>query len=274
MYPSALNAFQAFSGALEGVIPWMYLDNEGLVTTGTGNLIDPVNAALSLPWQHSDGSASRVANVSGKYATQDEISEAWSRVKARQDMKDIGGGSSQFAALSDLRLSQDDINRLFQEKLTSNVTTLKRYFPSLDSWPADAQLAALGMAWALGAAFATLYPKFTDAANSGNWRTAAVESHISNGTAARNAEQALMLANAAAVTENNLDPSVLHFPHPVSVGEAVALGAGATAAIGIGAGAIWTAGAGLFLLGYGTTKLLQKTAKKPTRSVRRKEARR
>lgn len=40
----------SFNQSLEGRLPYMYLDIRNLVTTGMGNLIDPRQAAESLPW--------------------------------------------------------------------------------------------------------------------------------------------------------------------------------------------------------------------------------
>ena len=63
-------SFVAFSGPLEGVIPYMYADVRGLVTTAIGILIDPMSYALALPWVRRDGSP----------ATPGEIVEDWHRV--------------------------------------------------------------------------------------------------------------------------------------------------------------------------------------------------
>ena len=49
------NAWRRFNEPLEGLTSWMYLDIKGFVTTGMGNLIDPVPAALALTWHDADG---------------------------------------------------------------------------------------------------------------------------------------------------------------------------------------------------------------------------
>lgn len=57
MYQSVRDYFNTFQTKFEGYLPFMYLDVKNLVTTGMGNLIDPIGAASSLPWVHkSDGS--------------------------------------------------------------------------------------------------------------------------------------------------------------------------------------------------------------------------
>jgi GH24 family phage-related lysozyme (muramidase) len=215
MYPSTLAAFQTWTEDQEGRVAWLYLDNLGLVTVAIGNLVDattgnpsaPWTPALALPFKHGQG---------GSPAAADEIQAAWQAVKARQDLKDIGGGNAKFAALSDLRLDPADIDALFAKTRDSFIATLKKRFPNLDNAPADAQMALLGMSWALGPAFASGWPKFTAAFNSGDYLTAMAESVISNGTAKRNAQQGLMLANAAAVVKQGLDPSKLYFPQSAS----------------------------------------------------------
>ena len=50
MWDSVKQGFRAFTLPLEGEIAWMYLDTLGLVTVGLGNLIDPVELALELPF--------------------------------------------------------------------------------------------------------------------------------------------------------------------------------------------------------------------------------
>ena len=42
MRPSVFAAFPGFITRFEGRLPFMYLDTKGLVTTGVGNLIDPL----------------------------------------------------------------------------------------------------------------------------------------------------------------------------------------------------------------------------------------
>jgi hypothetical protein len=48
--------FPILTAPLEGVCTWPYLDSRGLVTTGIGDLVDPIELALPLPWHRADGS--------------------------------------------------------------------------------------------------------------------------------------------------------------------------------------------------------------------------
>src|SRR4029453_7562541 len=63
-HTSIRDGFLAFSRPLEGRVPWMYLDIKGLVTTGVGNLIDPVGLASKLPFVHKgDGSPASEVDI-------------------------------------------------------------------------------------------------------------------------------------------------------------------------------------------------------------------
>ena len=248
MYPSALSAFQKWTESLEGRLPYMYLDVDGAVTTGIGNLLDSVSAAQTLPWKHG---------ATGPKATPDEIATGWQAVKALQSSKSLGGGNAVFSNATDLRLSQPDIDALFSSTLASFSSTLRQSFPQLDTWPADAQMGLLGMAWALGPNFAPQWPKFTAAMNTSppSFMTAAAESHISNGTLSRNAQQLLMFLNANSVQGNKLDPSKLYYPQTATPLERLAV---TGIASNVAGSALLATGGALFLTGYGLRALFRK----------------
>src|SRR5271154_3267000 len=110
MYQSALDEFIPVTNKLEGAgLTYMYKDNRNLVTTGTGNLIDPVSAALAAgTWYHPDGSA----------ASDAEVTANWQLVKD-DDTMDVmqGGGQYNHLAGNDLRLSTAGVNALVQRQL-------------------------------------------------------------------------------------------------------------------------------------------------------------
>jgi GH24 family phage-related lysozyme (muramidase) len=199
MRPSVSAAARKFNEQFEGSLTWMYLDKEGYVTTGEGDLIDPLSAALALPWQTSGGGN----------ATQAEITDAWNAVKARTDLMSQGGGA--FEGVTTLRLSSQAVTNLVIAKLTTNEDYLRRYFPQWDTFPADAQLGILSMAWAMGPAFPATFTSFTAAANAGDWATAAEQSQMkpTPGIAPRNAANLILFNNAAVKGEN---PATLYYP--------------------------------------------------------------
>lgn len=201
---AVLDAFRDFTVKFEGDTNWMYLDVKGLVTTGIGNLIDPVGITLPLPWKNGDGSS----------ASQDQIRSAWNTVKSRQDMAPRGGGA--FQSLTSIRLSPEGVKQLVASKVLANEAVLRARFPALDTWPADAQLALYSMAWAAGPNFNA--PKFVAAASRPipDFATMAAESHFNTagnpGLAPRNTANFELLNNAATIVKNGYDFAMLHWP--------------------------------------------------------------
>lgn len=189
-------AFPSFTDKFEGKLSFMYLDVLGLVTTGRGNLIDPMPAALVLPWKQA---------LTGGLATRDQVVQEWNRVKGLQGIRLHGGGV--FGKLTVLRLSPQDIDDLTFSKLDEMWAHLLGRFPDLEDWPADAQLALVSMAWAMGPAFR--FPVFESCAHVRDWAGAAREcgmNAIGNpGLIPRNAANRTLFMNAAL----GADPAVL-----------------------------------------------------------------
>ena len=150
MHPSVQAAFLPFNTKFEGYLPYLYLDNEGLVTTGMGNLVDPIGEALSLPWRNPDGSLT----------SQSDIAVQWNAVK---NSGESGSGGGNQAHLTTMRLDDAGIRALIAQKLGNMEAILKGRIPQWDSLPADAQLGILSMSWAMGPSFQ--YPKFLAAIN-------------------------------------------------------------------------------------------------------------
>lgn len=197
MRASVRAIFPSFTASFEGYTTYMYLDVLGNVTTGAGNLIDPMSVALTLPWK-----------VDGAQATAQQIANAWQTVKNRTDLE--RGGGDAYAALTNVRLSTSDVDILVTQRLLSDETELVRRYPSFESWPADAQLGILSMAWAMGPDFN--FPEFRAAINRGDFLTAAAQCHMSNGDPDRNAAQAALFTAAAAVLSGGGDVNAIHGP--------------------------------------------------------------
>lgn len=212
MHPKLLSAFVPFSTKFEGSVPFMYLDILGLVTTGIGNLIDPIGAALDLPWLKQDGTLANRA----------EVAAEWMNVKARQDMKMRGGMA--YGSITKLRLDAAGIAEVVYRKAKQNENELIRRFPDFESWPVDAQLATHSMAWACGPAFR--FPKLAAALLQRDFRTAAAECHMNTdgsdgipntrddnrGLVPRNVANEVLYRNAAFVLGAHLDPNELFYP--------------------------------------------------------------
>lgn len=181
-----------FNRDLEGLLFHMYLDTKGLCTVGLGNLIDPLSAALSLPW----------IKPGGVLATDREIVREWRIVKGRQDMAQRGGVA--FGAITTLRLQPADLNALIRRKLFEVDGQLRTRWPAWDAWPAAAQMGALSMAWAMGAGRFSQFPKFSAAARDQDWTTCAAECEMSRakGTLVeRNRRNALLFTYAASCAD-------------------------------------------------------------------------
>ncbi|HEY3499634.1 MAG TPA: hypothetical protein VGK73_33315 [Polyangiaceae bacterium] len=188
-------------------MPHMYLDVLGLITTGIGNLIDPLSAALVLPWKRADGSL----------ATQGEIANEWNRLKGRQDLKTKHYREA--GKLCELHLDDADIAALVDRKLDENARFLTKTFPFFASFPADGQLGILSMAWAVGPAFTRKFPKFTTHVLAGDWLRAREECDIdatgNPGVIPRNGAQKVCFYNAAMVVSLGLPRDELYWPAPV-----------------------------------------------------------
>lgn len=162
--------FLPFSRPFEGRMPWMYLDTHlpPLVTVGVGNLIDPLKEALGLPfrWIHDDSLASPAqiavewTATKGRVALSEEVWTVWGKV-------------------ANLYLNEGAIDALVLSRLSEDDAVLRGRFPAWEAWPADAQLATLSMAWAMGPNFA--YPRWECAARAQDFATCAQECYIPDG---------------------------------------------------------------------------------------------
>lgn len=208
MRASVRAGFVPFTAPLEGVTSWAYCDVRGLVTTAIGVLIDPVSTAVHLPWRRKDGTP----------ATTSEVVAEWQRVKARQDWRLRGGGI--YKSVATLHLDDDGIAEAVNGKLVTFDMHMSARFSDWEARPADAQLFALSMAWALGGAWPRIFPKCAAAFEAGDYEAAAIHCAISTdgnpGVKPRNVENRKLLKNAAVVAAHGLDASVLYWPRDAS----------------------------------------------------------
>lgn len=201
----------------------MYVDVLNLVTTGMGNLIDPVSAALPLPWKHKDGHP----------ATQAEIAAAWNTLKNHPGLV-VGGvlkplKSLHFKyaeAVTGLYLDDAAIDTLIRQRMDSNEVYLRKVIPNWDKLPADAQLAIMSMSWAVGAGFMKKFPTLSGFILAEDWGTWDLATKTGTGAAGsctireagnpgvvpRNARNRLCFANAGIVKKLGMDPAELHWP--------------------------------------------------------------
>lgn len=214
MRQSVNDAFVHFTSRFEGVVPWLYLDVRGLVTIAIGNLVDPIARALDLPLLHADGTI----------APRDEIAAEWNTVKAHADLAPAGGLA--FQAVTKLHLSPEGVANVVMRRLVLNDTQIRARFSDYETWPADAQLGILSMAWAAGSSFH--FPRFEAACRALNFATASIECHMSDadnpGLRPRNTANEALFENAANVIRTGADPDVLYYPGNVPSPTAVTPG--------------------------------------------------
>jgi GH24 family phage-related lysozyme (muramidase) len=189
MRQAVADIFPAFTKTYEGYVPFLYLDVKGLVTCGCGNLVDPVQYAMGLPWL-IDGDPTNPADDAA-------ILQAWQDVKARQDLAQAGGVA--FAGVTHLRLTSAAIDALVRSKCNSNESALAQRIPNWTQLPASAQLATLSLAWACGPWFA--FPKFLAALKACDWATCGLECQMdatgNPGLVPRNRAQAKLFGACA-----------------------------------------------------------------------------
>ena len=206
-----------YTEPLEGGLPYMYADILGLVTTAYGNLIDPMSAALSLPWRHPGGVPASTA----------EIASAWQAVKNDRDAARYGHRYA--AQLTRIRLTREGMADLALWRLDANNADLVKQIPDFEELPACAQMAMHSLAWACGSR--ARFPKLFSAVNARDFDASSVYIHINEdgadrmpgtaddnrGLVPRNIANKILMRNAARVQAFKLDPDLLDWTHDLSV---------------------------------------------------------
>jgi hypothetical protein len=242
MWPSVRNDWVKLNTPLEGDLAYMYLDSLGYVTTGMGDLIDPVNMALPLPWVNADGSPT----------SQADIQAAWELVDSQRSdpkgQRQTSGLATQygqaFAGLTSLYLPASAITTLVDQMLNVDETQIKRYFPAWETWPADGQAGVLFMAWAMGSGFPSTFPQFTAALQESppNFRKVLDENLYvfrGSGVQTRINDIAVLFSNADRVQSSGFPFGTLYYPDQVSGYSAARLTELALAGLGLGGAALY-----------------------------------
>lgn len=217
MHPAVSAKWHDFNRPLEGRVRFMYQDVKGLITIGVGNLIDPMSAALGLPFKKRRKPG--VPNP-GALASRAEIEAEWKLIKGKPEFAKLGHKACD--PLCTLELDDADIDNIVRTKLLANETFLKKQKPfrDLESWPADAQLGLLSMAWAMGPGFGARWPKFSGACEKADFDVAAENCKMQEagnpGVVPRNRANRTLFHNAAAVLAGEADGfynrSTLYYP--------------------------------------------------------------
>lgn len=207
-------AYHAFSAPLEGRVPTMYADCLGLITTGVGNLINTQAAALALPWRLADGLK----------ASQAAVLADWNKLHADPAYY-AARKWTVYSKTMLCHLDDDAIDALVSRQLDLNEAIIRKRFPAWDSFPADAQLAIMSVAWAVGAGFFLPKPQgpgFINLAkciDAQDWEGCVAACPIREkgnpGVVPRNAKNRFCFHNAALVKAAGLLPDGLWWPNVV-----------------------------------------------------------
>jgi len=152
----------------EGMVPFMYKDSVGLVTIGIGNLIDTTKgtvtdkAQLERAWKSAlrrygrtglDPKNYALVNPKGA-ATQSDLEKCWKTVKSHPpkyaNSKLYYKDKPWYRRNTRCRLSSLGLVSLFAKARDGKLSSLGRFFQGYSSYPADAQIALLGLAWGKG----------------------------------------------------------------------------------------------------------------------------
>lgn len=157
--------------AWEGVVPYMYLDTEGKVTVGAGNLlatIEPTKpgdkiAAKTHPFQNMDAN---------RAATPEEITEAYNKVKAMPPKLFY----TEYAQRPKIVLTDAYIKKLAKERYEQEfLPAVKGGFPDFETYPRAARRGILDVTYNAGPSVPTKWTNLIAAVKARNWTKAAVE---------------------------------------------------------------------------------------------------
>jgi GH24 family phage-related lysozyme (muramidase) len=211
---SVINSFVDWSSPLEGFEDFPYTDAEGLVTVGLGDLIDAVGPGQQMHVNCGHGTnvpcgqSTPTAVARGLPWQGGSIDADWAKLKSAWP----GTQSTACKGITSARLTKEAVQSLVSNRLKANEAYFLSRLPGFAQAPADAQLALHSMAWAMGPAFAGTWPQFDAAFKSGDYATAAAQSHMQGvGIDMRNLANKLLLLNAAAVAHLGVDPDHLYY---------------------------------------------------------------
>jgi len=188
MRQAAISIFEAKTRALEGVIPWPYLDTRGIVTIGIGHAVESRAEWLSLPFVLDPIQSPATSEV--------YLVLVWSRLHSLSFGPDLA--ADWYASKSTLRLTDQAISALFQSDVTKLETYARGIFSGYDDYGCDAQMGIISMLYSVCPGGIHGFPLCCSAIRTRSWATAAAQCHMQGCSDARNAlTRSCFLAAAA-----------------------------------------------------------------------------
>ena len=160
----------------EGCVSHMYVDTVGKVTIAVGNMLPNADAAVKLHF---------IKRETGESATESEI-RAEFEVMQEQVPAKLASSYKQYTKLD---LSDEFIDQLLEQRLDEFELGLQNNFNDYDSYPNEAKLALMDMAFNLGnSGLVNKFPTFTKLARAQNWHGCANECRRKGISSERNIE--------------------------------------------------------------------------------------
>ncbi len=220
LFSSVLEAFPKVTRPLEGCVLWPYLDVFGIPTEGYGCASESVADFQSIDWTNAAGMPVSPAYVAAQYAL------------LKQQPKALN--FNRYASSTSLRMSQDAADQLLDARAQQFAAYMAaHYFGDWDTWPADAQLAWMLIAWACGPGCPAEFKTAAAFVKTRDWDSMRKWARINPGkpgtpgwnpgVVPRNAQIDLCLANAAAIDTPGYATPALYWPgHVLDTPETVA----------------------------------------------------
>jgi len=195
MHPGVIQQFLTIIG-IEGSGFYMYLDTQAnVVTVGHGFVLSSADEAVDFFRRYE-----RITDAT-------RIQQAFREVRAGQRVT--------WPVLSPQGMANSSRDRA--NVIGDQLRSAKCFGNSYDEWPADAQLAALIMGYAVGVGkLRTRWPKFMAACRASEWDKAFAESHWTSGAPRVRAERQRVLRmcfyNALYSQRRGYRPVILSYP--------------------------------------------------------------
>lgn len=174
----------------EGSISHMYVDTEGYVTVGIGNMVPNASAACRPAFLN---------RTTKNPATASEVKADFEEVSKQPK----GNAARWYRPFTTLDLPDVQVNQLFRTRISEFRGQLRKAYPRYDTYPNSAQVAMLDMAFNLGTgALKKKWPKLNAAIEELDWAAAAENCVRPKANPVRNEVVSALFRRAAGLKPN------------------------------------------------------------------------